>query len=69
MTLQAYCPFCEKVVAAEPMLGGNDLRLALADNVEIEVMHSTEIHEAHIWNLNDQDKEHLRDTKAKGTVG
>ena len=64
MTLQAYCPFCEKTVAAEPMLGGNDLRLALADNAEIEVMHGD-----HVWNLNDQDKEHLRNAKAKGTVG
>jgi hypothetical protein len=69
MTFQAYCPFCEKAVAAEPMLGGNDLRLALADHAEIEVMHSTENDGDHIWNLNDQDKEHLRDTKAKGTAG
>jgi hypothetical protein len=46
------------------MLGGNDLRLALADNAEIEVMHGD-----HVWNLNDQDKEHLRNAKAKGTVG
>jgi hypothetical protein len=51
------------------MLGGNDLRLALADNAEIEVTHSTDNDGDHIWNLNDQDKEHLRDTKAKRTAG
>lgn len=69
MTFQAYCPFCEKAVAAEPMLGRNDLRLALAHNAEIEVMHSTENDGDHIWNLNDPDKEHLREMKAEGTAG
>lgn len=69
MTLQSYCPFCNKTVAAEPLLGGKDLRLALADNAEIEVMHSTETHGDHVWNLNDQDKEHLRNAKAKGSAG
>jgi hypothetical protein len=69
MTFQAYCPFCEKAVAAEPMLSGGEVRLALADNAEIEVMHSTQNDRDHVWNLNDQDKEHLRDTKAKRTAG
>jgi hypothetical protein len=51
------------------MLGGNDLRLALVNNAEIEVMHSSKNDGDHIWNLNDQDKEHLRKAKAKGTAG
>lgn len=34
-----------------------------------EVMHSTKNDGDHIWNLNDQDKEHIRKTKAKGTAG
>ena len=60
MTFQANCPDCKKTVTALPLLGGNDPRLALDSDEDVEVMHTTENGD-HRWSLNKQEKENLRD--------
>ena len=57
MHFLVYCPHCESRITANTILGGNDLKLALASGADVEVMHFTGID--HRWKLNNQEKENL----------
>jgi hypothetical protein len=46
------------------MLENSELKTALDSNADIEVMHITAVGD-HIWSLNNQEKENLRNTIAK----
>ncbi len=62
MTFQAYCFVCEKKVAALTLLGRNKVKLALDNDGDVEVMHTTENHVDHKWKLNSREKDNLRGT-------
>jgi len=64
ISLRAYCPGCKKIVTALPLLENSELKPALDSNADIEVMHITAVGD-HIWSLNNQEKENLRNTIAK----
>ena len=68
MTVQAYCPYCEKTVSAYTLLGGDELRLALDSNGDIQVMHTPGPGD-HIWRLNRQEKEHLHSAFSLYSLG
>jgi hypothetical protein len=64
ISLQAYCPGCERTVTALPMLDNSELKWALDRNADIRVMHITPTGD-HIWSLSNQEKQNLRNTIAK----
>ena len=66
MTVQAYCPECRKTVSAQTLLDGDQLKLALSRNQEINVIHPATFPERidHCWMLSDQDKKNLRNAIA-----
>ena len=67
MTFQAYCPYCEKKVTALTVLAGNALKLALDNNGDIRVMRTTNAGD-HVWHLDNQEKENLRNRVASGDI-
>ena len=64
ISLHAYCPYCKKTVTALPMLDNSELKPALDSNADVKVMHITPAGD-HIWSLNHQEKENLRNAIAK----
>ena len=66
MTVQAYCPECEKTVSAQTLLDGEGLKRGLSRNQEINVIHAVTFPERidHCWTLSDLEKRTLR-----GTIG
>lgn len=60
MTFSAECPHCKAKVTATTMLAGDELKQAIANNREIEVMHTHAVEGDHRWKISDQDKKHLR---------
>ena len=64
MSFRAYCFKCEKSVTVFPILGEDELRLALFTDAEIEVMHLSDEGD-HRWKLNRHQKEHLRNLVSK----
>jgi len=52
------------MVTALPLLENSELKPALDSNSDIQVMHITAVGD-HIWSLNNQEKENLRNTIAK----
>jgi len=67
MTLQAYCPYCEKKVTALTVLAGNALKLALDSIGDVRVIHTTNAGD-HVWHLDNQEKENLRNRVASGDI-
>ena len=65
MTFRAYCPFCEKQGTVIPILAADEFWLAVRDNADVEVMHLSG-EGGHRWELNNREKEMLRNTQAKG---
>jgi hypothetical protein len=64
ISLRAYCPYCKKTVTALPVLDNSELKPALDNNADVRVMHIATVGD-HVWSLNDQEKENLRNTIAK----
>ena len=64
ISLRAYCPYCKKTVTVLPVLDNSELKQALDNNAEVGVMHIAPGGD-HIWSLNNQEKENLRNTIAK----
>jgi hypothetical protein len=58
MTFQAYCPYCETKVSALTLLDGDDFGGRLK-----KVMHVSADGD-HPWELNNHEKENLRNMKA-----
>ena len=56
----AYCPFCEQKVTASPVLADAELRLALDNDIDVEVIHLTVNAGDHRWRLIRQERENLR---------
>jgi hypothetical protein len=71
MTVNAYCPFCEKAVAAHTILEDDEVKRALERDGDIEVMHMTDhVHEGDDrWKLIRQEKANLGKTIAEGLLG
>jgi hypothetical protein len=67
MTFQAYCPYCEKTIAAIPILSDPKLWAAVDNHADVEVMHVAPEGD-HRWNLNHYEKEHLRKKHAKRLI-
>lgn len=67
MNFLAYCPHCEKKVSTLTMLAGRELKAALDSNGEVKVMHVAAGGD-HLWNLNSNEKENLRNQVASGGV-
>jgi hypothetical protein len=65
--IEAFCDKCQQTVEAKPVLGENELWLALNKGDEIEVMHLAD-DDHHTWKLTGQDKEKLRKARAAGTT-
>jgi len=65
MIFLAYCASCKEKVTVLPILNSTDLKLVLEKNAEVRVMHTTSKGD-HVWSLDNQDKENLRNTIAKG---
>jgi chromosome condensin MukBEF ATPase and DNA-binding subunit MukB len=59
MKFQAYCPYCQRKVTTYTALAGNELKLALDSNGDVQVRHLTNARD-HQWNLNNHEKENLR---------
>ena len=59
MKFQAYCPYCKRKVTTYTALAGNELKLALDSNGDVQVGHLTNARD-HQWNLNNHEKENLR---------
>jgi hypothetical protein len=73
MKFQYYCPYCEKTVSTHTLLAGNDLKLALNSEAQIELIHTPEVVEKppagdHRWYLNNNGKEKLRNQVASGAL-
>jgi hypothetical protein len=64
ISLRAYCPGCKKTVTALPMLDNSELKWAVNSNADVRVMHITPAGD-HIWSLNNQEKDNLRNIIAK----
>jgi hypothetical protein len=64
ISVRAYCPGCKKMVTALPMLDNSELKPALDKNADVKVMHIAPKGN-HIWSLNNQERESLRNTIAK----
>jgi hypothetical protein len=47
MKFRSYCPHCKHRVIAYTVLTGNELKLALASNLDIEIIHTAEM--GHQW--------------------
>ena len=69
MTFQAYCPYCDKIVRAFTLLGGNELQLALDSNGDIQVVHTSGTRGDHVWRLNRREKEHLHSAFSLNSLG
>ena len=52
------------MVTALPLLDNSELKPALDSNADVRVMHIAPVGD-HVWSLNDQEKENLRNTIAK----
>lgn len=52
------------MVTALPMSDNSELKLALDSNADVRVMHITPAGD-HVWSLNNQEKQNLRNTIAK----
>ena len=64
MKFQVYCSHCTIRVTASTMLMGNELHLALHSDVDIAVVHATDVE--HQWKLLNREKMTLRDRIAAG---
>jgi hypothetical protein len=67
MLFRAYCFKCEKTVSAFPVSKDEEFWSAVAENADVEVIHLTNDGD-HRWKLNNQEKENLRKTRAKGLI-
>jgi hypothetical protein len=65
MTLQAYCPQCEKTISVMTMMNDADVKAALDAGAKVRVMHVSPAGD-HIWSLSKQECEKLRDTLPRG---
>ena len=65
MTLQAYCPQCEKTVSVMTMLSDAGVKSALDAGAGIRVMHVISAGD-HIWSLSEQECEKLRNMLPRG---
>jgi hypothetical protein len=65
--MQAYCFVCEKTVTAHAIKSEKDFWSAIDSDGDVEVMHPSEGGD-HQWKLNRQEKENLRNTRAKGLI-
>jgi hypothetical protein len=65
--LQAYCPYCEEIIAATPILTDPKLWAAMDNHADVEVMHVAPKGD-HLWNLNHYKKEHLGRRHAEGLI-
>ena len=66
LSINAYCPYCEKTVAAMTLLGRDELIDALASDGDVEVMHLAG--SDHRWRLNRAEKDHIRKTISEGLL-
>jgi hypothetical protein len=66
-SFSAYCPYCEKTVAANTMLAGSQLKVALRADGKIQVMQVSDVGD-HKWNLIPEEKENLQKGITDGTV-
>jgi hypothetical protein len=67
VTFQAYCPYCEKTIAAIPILSDPKLWAAVDNHADVEVMHVAPEGD-HRWSLNHYEKEHLRKKHAERLI-
>jgi hypothetical protein len=67
MKFQAYCPYCQSKVTTNTALAGNELKVALDSNGDVQVGHLTNAGD-HQWNLNNHEKENLRNKIAFGEL-
>jgi hypothetical protein len=68
MRFVTYCQFCETKVTACTLLAGNELKLALDSNEDIEVGHPVTNAGDHRWNLINEEKQVLRNKIASGEL-
>lgn len=66
-SFRAKCGICGQIVTAVPMLDREQLKEALAQNTQVQMMH-TATQGDHVWNLGDQDKANLRNQFANGIL-
>ena len=63
-SFQAYCSACGITVSASTILGGDELKQALANNVKIRVMHTVALADGtrkdHLWELGSAETDNLR---------
>lgn len=68
MLIQSYCFKCEKTMTINYInLSEAEFWAAIDCNGDIEVMHASNDGD-HRWMLNNQEKENLRKTRAKGLI-